>query len=106
MNGKASEPEIAGSDLALLGWESSTYGDLQPAVSLLYQTRSQLPVRFVTVVLTGDRCKIESRDSEIVIVKNESHRESEHDSEIYRVNLSPKNSHSAATQSSVGVPTV
>ena len=71
--------EIADAETQLLGWESPTYGDLQPAVSLLYQTRSQLPIRFVTVVLTDERCKIESRGNEIVISDNES--------EIYRVNL-------------------
>ena len=38
-------------DTTLLGWESPTYGDLRPTISLLYQSRSQLPVRFVTLVL-------------------------------------------------------
>jgi hypothetical protein len=102
--GKTSAPEIAGSDLPLLGWESLTYGDLRPAVSLLYQTRSHLPVRFVTVVLTDDGCKVESQDSEIVIFNNELRRESEDESEIYRVNLAPENSHNARTRrSSVSV---
>jgi hypothetical protein len=40
-------------DTKLLGWESPTYGDLRPAVSLLYETRSHLPVRFVTLVLAS-----------------------------------------------------
>jgi len=71
--------EIADAETQMLGWESPTYGDLQPAVSLLYQTRSQLPIRFVTVVLTDERCKIEARGNEIVISDNES--------ENYRVNL-------------------
>ncbi len=47
-------------DRALLGYESPTYGDLRPAVSLLYQTRSQLPVRFVTLVRMG---QVGERDS-------------------------------------------
>jgi asparagine synthase (glutamine-hydrolysing) len=77
MNTKSDE--LAAAETQLLGWESPTYGDLQPAVSLLYQTRSQLPVRLVTVVLTDERCSLESRGNEIVISDNES--------EIYRVNL-------------------
>jgi heparinase II/III-like protein len=69
-------------DKQLLGWESPTYGDLQPAVSLLYETRSQLPARFVTAVLTDERCKFESADGEIIILRDEY--------EIYRVNLTEK----------------
>lgn len=75
-----SETEIA--DTQLLGWESPTYGDLQPAVSLLYETRSQLPVRFVTAVLTDEQCKVESVDGQVIIVRDET--------EIYRVNLTEK----------------
>jgi hypothetical protein len=71
--------EAAGADTQLLGWEAPTYGDLRPAVSLVQQTRSQLPVRFVTVVLTDERCRFESQNGEIVIRANESE---------YRVNLS------------------
>src|ERR1700678_2984863 len=51
---------LKNADTQLLGWESPTYGDLQPAVSLVYETRSQLPVRFVTAILTDERCKLES----------------------------------------------
>ncbi len=51
----------------ILGWESPTYGDLQPAVSFIYQTRAQLPIRFVTVVLTGERCIVESLKDEIIV---------------------------------------
>jgi hypothetical protein len=72
--------EIAPADAQLLGWESPTYGDLQPAVSLVYETRSQLPVRFVTAVLTDERCKVESAAGQVVIFYDES--------EVCRVNLS------------------
>ncbi|HTU42714.1 MAG TPA: hypothetical protein VMF10_13470, partial [Candidatus Aquilonibacter sp.] len=44
---------LAGRDSALLGWEAPTYGNLQPAVSLLYQARSRLPFRFVTLIVTS-----------------------------------------------------
>jgi hypothetical protein len=71
-----------GADLRLLGWESPTYGDLRPAVSLVYETRSELPVRFVTVILTGEQCEFELRNQQLVILLDES--------EIHRVNLSGK----------------
>ncbi len=69
-------------DTQLLGWESPTYGDLQPAVSLVYEMRSQLPVRFVTAVLPNQRSKAESVDGEIIILCDRA--------EIYRVNLTEK----------------
>ena len=50
---KTSNFQLADRDTKLLGWESPTYGDLRPAVSLLYGTRSHLPVRFVTLILTS-----------------------------------------------------
>jgi hypothetical protein len=68
----------------LLGWESPTYGDLRPAISLMYQTKSQLPVRFATAILTNTRCRIESEAGKLMILTTESGRESE----VYRVNLS------------------
>ncbi len=80
--GKSAAPEVAGADTPLLGWESPTYGDLRPAVSLVYQTRSQLPVRFVTAVLMDEQCTLEPRDGSLVIVRDEA--------EVYRVNLSAR----------------
>ena len=80
-------PEFAHADTRLLGWEAPTYGDLRPAVSMVLQTRSQLPVRFVTVILTDQRCRIESQGSEIVIAHEKLHDESAKMFE-YRVNLS------------------
>jgi hypothetical protein len=80
--------EFSDPDTNLLGWESLTYGDLRPAVSLLYQTRSQLPVRFVTVVLTDERFNLETSGGQIVIRRSNSHEGSRVGSEVYRVNLS------------------
>ena len=91
------EGNSADTDTQLLGWESPTYGDLRPAVSIIYQTRSQLPVRFVTAVLTDERCKLESIDGEIVILRNES--------EVYRAKVSEKGTRPAeAYPSAVRVP--
>lgn len=63
----ASPDPGADSETSLLGWESPTYGDRRPAISMVYQTRSPLPVRFVTVILTDEQCQIESLEREIVI---------------------------------------
>jgi hypothetical protein len=72
-------------EVSLLGWESPTYGDLQPAISLLYRSQSPLPVRFVTVVLTDERNRLASENGQLAILKTDSKKEVE----IYRVNLSP-----------------
>ncbi len=76
------EGNSAGADTRLLGWESPTYGDIRPAVSLVYETRSRLPVRFVTVILTDERCKFELRDEQLVVSLGES--------KVHRVNLSAR----------------
>ncbi len=52
---RSSNFEISDCDRRLLGYEAPTYGDLRTAVSLLCQTRSRLPVRFVTLVRMGSR---------------------------------------------------
>jgi len=79
---------FVGADTSLLGWESLTYGDLRPAVSLLYQTQSQLPVRFVTVVLTDKNVKLDASAGHITIFSSDSTEQSLPNSEIYRVSLS------------------
>ncbi len=56
--------------ISQLGWEAPTYGALQPALSLIYQTRSPLPVRFATVVLTDDRCELETKNGRLIIVRD------------------------------------
>jgi hypothetical protein len=79
-------PAVEDADTQLLGWESPTYGEIRPAISLVHQTRSRLPLRFVTAVLTGEECHLEWNDDEIVILRREcSDVTREH--EICRVNL-------------------
>lgn len=75
------QTDLAGVDTQLLGWEAPTYGSLQPAVSLLYETRTRLPVRFATVVLTDDRCQLESKNGDLIILRD--------DVEIHRLEFSP-----------------
>jgi hypothetical protein len=106
----SSANDFASADIKLLGWESLTYGDLRPAFSMIYETRSQLPVRFVTAVLTDERCRLESIDDRIVILRSESSEkceaESGFESEVHRVNLVPKTMRSEIPQRSVAsVPT-
>jgi hypothetical protein len=84
------EGDSAGVETELLGWESPTYGDLRPALSLVYQTRSRLPVRFVTAILTDERCNLESAGEELVIKR--------HESEVYRVNLWARGTRTAELQ--------
>ena len=98
-SGKCITPAIE-SD-SLLGWESGTYGDLRPAVSLLYESRVLLPARFITAILTNDKSTIQLRDGELVISTGEPGTESG----VYRVKVSEnvtQNAESAVTR----VPTV
>jgi hypothetical protein len=74
----------------LLGWESATYGDLQPAVSLLYQSRAELPLRFVSILLTDERCRVETIKGDIVVFGDEVQNQSSSEAEIFRVNLSAR----------------
>ncbi len=79
--GKSVTPAIE-SDF-LLGWESGTYGDLRPALSLVYQSRALLPTRFITAILTNDKSTLQRRDGELVI----SSGAPETESEVYRVKV-------------------
>lgn len=65
----------------LLGWESPTYGELCPAISLLYQVKAQLPVRFVTMILANEEVQFQQRDGNLVL--------SHGTGEVYQVSLSP-----------------
>ncbi len=70
--GKETQPKFTAEGTQLLGWQAPTYGDLQPAISMLLDARSQLPVRFVTVVLTDESGKIESQEGVITVQTNGS----------------------------------
>jgi hypothetical protein len=94
---KSGSPALAAAETQLLGWEAPTYGDLRPAVALVQQTRSALPVIFVTVVLTDERCRLESHGDEIVILRNKSDDKFMNEC-IYRVSLSAKTTLSSKRQ--------
>ncbi len=95
---------MADEDAQAFGWEAPTYGELQPAISLLYQTRSPLPVRFVTVLLTNERHRVDKVNDELV-VRSIGHLDNPQGGcEIHRVSLSQLPMHMAETQSSVNGP--
>ena len=79
--GQSCTPELEGPDLSLLGWESPTYGALQPAVSLVHRVRGALPVRFITVVLTDEDVGVQDDGDHITISQR-------HDV-LFRVPLQP-----------------
>jgi len=69
-------------DEELLGWESPTYGELCPAISLLYRVQAPLPVRIVTVILAGEEIQLRRSDSNLVLLHDAS--------QVYQVGLSPE----------------
>jgi hypothetical protein len=82
------------------GWEAATYGDLRPAISILCRTRSLLPVRFVTVMLTNQHGSVLRTGSCVSILHNEPNSAEPREdtrklpgknSAIYRVSLDPGN---------------
>jgi hypothetical protein len=68
----------------LLGWESPTYGELCPAISLLYRVQAPLPVRIVTVILAGEEIQLRRSDSNLVLSRDGS--------QVYQVTLLPAQS--------------
>src|ERR1700676_2355094 len=65
-----------------LGWESLTYGELCPAITLLYRVQAPLPVRIVTVILAGEALQLRQSDKNLVL--------SRHASQVYQVSLAPE----------------
>src|SRR5208337_213569 len=72
---------IGWGDEELLGWESPTYGELCPSVSLVYFVKAPLPVRMVTVILAGDELQLRQSDNNLVL--------SRADAQVYLVSLAP-----------------
>jgi hypothetical protein len=60
-------PHLSETETQILGWYAPTYGDLQPAISLLCRTQSKLPAKFVTVILTNPQTCLDSTDGGILI---------------------------------------
>jgi hypothetical protein len=76
--------ELRDRDEDLLGWESPTYGELCPAISLLYRAKALLPVRIVTVILSGEALQLRQSDSNLVLSRDAS--------QVYQLSLAPEKS--------------
>jgi hypothetical protein len=68
-------------DEEILGWESPTYGELSPAISLLYRVQAPLPVRIVTVILTDEALQLRQSDSNLALSRDAV--------QVYQVSLAP-----------------
>ncbi len=73
--------EDTNTDEQLLGWESPTYGELCPAISILYRIEAPLPVRIITVILAGEALQLRQSDSNLVLSRDAS--------QVYQVSLAP-----------------
>lgn len=71
----------ADEDAELLGWESPTYGELRPTLSLLYRVQAPLPVRIVTVILAGEALQIRRSAGNLVLSRGAE--------PVYQVSLAP-----------------
>jgi hypothetical protein len=65
----------------LLGWESPTYGELVPAISLVYRVQATQPVRMVTAILADQAIRLCQNERELALSLNGS--------QLYRVSLEP-----------------
>jgi len=72
---------IVGGNEELLGWESPTYGERCPAISLLHRVEAPLPVRIVTVILAGEELQLRQSDHQLVLSRDSS--------QVYEVSLAP-----------------
>src|SRR5229473_1235355 len=66
----------------LQGWESPTYGELCPALSLLYRVQAPLPVRIISVILAGEVLELRQNDSNLILSREAS--------QVYQVGLAPE----------------
>ena len=74
--------ELRDREEELLGWESPTYGELCPAISLLYRVQALLPVRIITVILAGEAPQLRQSDSNLILSRDSS--------QVYQVSLAPE----------------
>jgi hypothetical protein len=79
--GKSLMGDAIGADEELLGWESPTYGERCPAISLLYRVHAPLPVRIVTAILAGEAIQLQQSGRELVWSRSGS--------EVHQVSLVP-----------------
>ena len=68
-------------DAQLLGWESHTYGELQPAISIVYRVQAPLPARLITAILADESVQLQGRSGHLHLSRG--------DTEIYQVSSAP-----------------
>jgi asparagine synthase (glutamine-hydrolysing) len=68
-------------DAPLLGWESPTYSELRPAISLLHHVSAPLPVRMVTMILAGEGVELSQVGNNLLLSRGKS--------QLYEVSLAP-----------------
>jgi hypothetical protein len=91
-------PRLPNETEQLLGWEAATYGHLRPAVSLVCEARAHLPVRFVTVILTDERWRVESKDGSVSICSGDYVAGFRNQSQVFRISLSPETPNAVSPQ--------
>jgi hypothetical protein len=75
-------------DEELLGWESPTYGERCPAISLRYRVQAPLPVRMVTAILAGEALQLRQSDGQLILLRDTS--------QVHQVSLAPVQTVSAS----------
>jgi hypothetical protein len=65
----------------LLGWESPTYGELCPAISLVYIVQASLPVRIVTAILANDSLQVRESAGQLLLSCDAA--------QIYQISMAP-----------------
>jgi hypothetical protein len=72
--GKKLQENAAGidEDANLLGWESPTYGELRPAISLVHRVNAPLPVRMVTIILAGEALQLRTCEGNVILSRGKA----------------------------------
>jgi hypothetical protein len=64
-NGRGIKNELKNEEK--LGWESPTYGEISPAISLVYRVRAPLPVRIATVICDEREIELRQAGARVVL---------------------------------------
>jgi asparagine synthase (glutamine-hydrolysing) len=72
--GKKLQENAAGidEDENSLGWESPTYGELRPAISLVHRVNAPLPVRMVTIILAGEELQLRTCEGNVILSRGKA----------------------------------
>jgi heparinase II/III-like protein len=79
--GKNVAGDMVCEDEEVLGWESPTYGEVCPVISLLYRVQATLPIRVVTLILASEELQLRQSDGNLTLSRDGS--------QVYQVSLAP-----------------